>query len=178
MRFVVLIPARLASSRLPRKALADLGGAPMIVRVAQRAAASRAARVVVAADDDEIVAACAAHGVAGKCTAGLHHPLRGEHALTYEPGCARGTMYGFVNVFLAAALLRAGHAPAGVRPLLEERDPAAFAFDDAGASWRGMRVDVGTIADARAHGAVSFGSCSFDEPVRDLQTLGWWPGEP
>jgi hypothetical protein len=125
----------------------------------------------------DFLAACAAHGVAGKCTAGLHHPLRGEHALTYEPGCARGVMYGFVNVFLAAALLRAGHAPAAVRPLLDERDPSAFAFDDAGASWRGMRVDVDTIADARAHGVVSFGSCSFDEPVRDLQTLGWWPGE-
>jgi len=72
MRFVVLIPARLASSRLPRKALADLGGVPMIVRVAQRAAASRAARVVVAADDDEIVAACAAHGVAALLTSKDH----------------------------------------------------------------------------------------------------------
>ena len=64
MRFVVLIPARLASTRLPRKALADIGGVPMIVRTARRAAASHASRVVVAADDDEIVAACGAHGVA------------------------------------------------------------------------------------------------------------------
>jgi len=52
MRFVVLIPARLASTRLPRKALADIGGVPMIVRTARRAAASHASRVVVAADDD------------------------------------------------------------------------------------------------------------------------------
>ena len=72
MRFVVLIPARLASTRLPRKALADIGGVPMIVRTAQRAAASRAARVVVAADDDEIVAACSAHGVAALLTAKTH----------------------------------------------------------------------------------------------------------
>jgi hypothetical protein len=84
----------------------------------------------------DFLVACAAHGVAGKCTAGLHHPLRGEHALTYEPGCARGTMYGFVNVFLAAALLRAGHAATDVRPLLEEHDPSAIAFDDTGAPWR------------------------------------------
>jgi 3-deoxy-manno-octulosonate cytidylyltransferase (CMP-KDO synthetase) len=70
--FVVLIPARLASSRLPRKALADLGGAPMIVRVAQRAARSRASRVVVAADDAEIVGACAAHGVAALLTSVCH----------------------------------------------------------------------------------------------------------
>ena len=72
MRFVVLIPARLASTRLPRKALADIGGVPMIVRTAQRAAASRASRVVVAADDDEIVAACAARGVAALLTAKTH----------------------------------------------------------------------------------------------------------
>ena len=72
MPFVVLIPARLASSRLPRKALADIGGVPMIVRVAQRAARSSASRVVVAADDDEIVAACAGHGVAALLTSKAH----------------------------------------------------------------------------------------------------------
>lgn len=59
----MLIPARLQSSRLPRKPLADLGGLPMVVRVARRAALSSAARVVVAADDAEIVQACSAHGV-------------------------------------------------------------------------------------------------------------------
>lgn len=63
MSFVVLIPARLASTRLPDKPLADIGGLPMVVRVAQRAALSGAQRVVVAADDERIVQACAAHGV-------------------------------------------------------------------------------------------------------------------
>ena len=63
MSFTVLIPARLASTRLARKPLADIGGAPMVVRVAQRAARSGAARVVVAADDAEIVAACGQHRV-------------------------------------------------------------------------------------------------------------------
>lgn len=58
-----MIPARLASTRLPRKPLADIGGAPMVVRVAQRAARSSAARVVVAADDASIVETCRAHGV-------------------------------------------------------------------------------------------------------------------
>jgi len=70
--FVVLVPARLASTRLPRKALADIGGVPMIVRVAQRAASSQASRVVVAADDAEIVAACTAHGVAALLTSARH----------------------------------------------------------------------------------------------------------
>lgn len=61
--FTVIVPARLASTRLPDKPLADIGGQPMIVRVAQRAAASAAASVVVAADSPAIVRACALHGV-------------------------------------------------------------------------------------------------------------------
>jgi 3-deoxy-manno-octulosonate cytidylyltransferase (CMP-KDO synthetase) len=63
MTFTVLIPARLKSTRLPDKPLADIHGAPMVVRVAQQAARSRAARVVVAGDDTRIVEACRAHGV-------------------------------------------------------------------------------------------------------------------
>ncbi|MET0332760.1 MAG: 3-deoxy-manno-octulosonate cytidylyltransferase [Rhizobacter sp.] len=63
MSFVVLIPARLASTRLPDKPLADLCGVPMVVRVAQRARLSGASRVVVAGDDARIVAACEAHGI-------------------------------------------------------------------------------------------------------------------
>lgn len=63
MDFTVIIPARMASSRLPDKPLADIAGLPMVVRVAQRAAQSQARQVVVAADDDRIVTACEAHGV-------------------------------------------------------------------------------------------------------------------
>ena len=72
MSFIVIVPARLASTRLPRKPLADIGGAPMVVRVAQRALASRAERVVVAADDAEVVAACRAHGVDAILTSPTH----------------------------------------------------------------------------------------------------------
>ncbi len=61
--FVVLIPARLASSRLPNKPLADIVGLPMIVRVARQAQLSAARLSVVAADDARIVEACEAHGV-------------------------------------------------------------------------------------------------------------------
>nr|WP_076606967.1 3-deoxy-manno-octulosonate cytidylyltransferase [Serpentinimonas barnesii] len=66
--FHVLIPARLGSTRLPRKPLADLGGAPMVVRVAQRALASQALSVTVAADDPAIVQACQLHGIAALLT--------------------------------------------------------------------------------------------------------------
>jgi 3-deoxy-manno-octulosonate cytidylyltransferase (CMP-KDO synthetase) len=66
--FTVLIPARLASSRLPNKPLADIAGVPMVVRVAQRAQQSRAHRVVVAADDELILLACRLHGIEGLLT--------------------------------------------------------------------------------------------------------------
>ena len=61
--FTVIVPARLASTRLPNKPLADIHGVPMVVRVAQRAALSAATQVVVAADSPEIVKACDQHGV-------------------------------------------------------------------------------------------------------------------
>ncbi|WFR81179.1 3-deoxy-manno-octulosonate cytidylyltransferase [Janthinobacterium rivuli] len=73
MAFIVIIPARLASTRLPGKPLADLGGKPMVVRVAEQAALSGAARVIVATDHDSIRVACAAHGVE-VCMTRSDHP--------------------------------------------------------------------------------------------------------
>lgn len=73
MGFVVIIPARLASTRLPNKPLADLGGKPMIVRVAERAQASGAQRIIVATDHADIAVACAAHGIEA-CMTRADHP--------------------------------------------------------------------------------------------------------
>jgi 3-deoxy-manno-octulosonate cytidylyltransferase (CMP-KDO synthetase) len=70
--FIVIVPARLASTRLPRKPLADIGGVPMVVRVARNAAASGARRVIVAADSEEIITGCAAHGVESVLTSADH----------------------------------------------------------------------------------------------------------
>lgn len=111
--------------------------------------------------------ACKAAGVAFKATAGLHHPLRCVKPLTYEPNAPTGTMHGFLNVFMAAALL--DHAEA----ILGETDPRAFAFDDRKASWRGHAVTAEELRTMRSTFALSFGSCSFEEPVNDLKELGW-----
>lgn len=111
--------------------------------------------------------ACKAKGVAFKATAGLHHPLRCVKPLTYEPSAPVGTMHGFLNVFLAAALL--DHADG----ILGESDPRAFAFDDGHASWRGHRVTTEELRAVRRDFAISFGSCSFEEPLNDLKELGW-----
>ncbi|MBC7573289.1 MAG: 3-deoxy-manno-octulosonate cytidylyltransferase [Herminiimonas sp.] len=73
MSFIVIIPARLASTRLPDKPLADLGGKPMVVRVAERAALSGALRVTVATDHADIAAACRLHGI-DVCMTRADHP--------------------------------------------------------------------------------------------------------
>lgn len=72
MSYTVLIPARLASTRLPDKPLADIGGLPMVVRVAQRAALSGAQQVVVATDSERILAACELHGTRAVLTRADH----------------------------------------------------------------------------------------------------------
>lgn len=72
MSFIVIIPARMASTRLPGKPLADLGGKPMVVRVAERAALSRASQVIVATDHPDVLAACARHGIAARMTRDDH----------------------------------------------------------------------------------------------------------
>lgn len=72
MGFTVIIPARLASTRLPGKPLADIGGKPMVVRVAERAALSGAERVLVATDHPDILAACITHGIDARLTRADH----------------------------------------------------------------------------------------------------------
>jgi hypothetical protein len=114
---------------------------------------------------------CVERRVAFKATAGLHHPLRAEFPLTYDVGAERGTMFGFLNVFLAAALARAGAPEADLVPLLEERDPASVKFGDDSVEWRGKVIDAATIRLARSRVATSFGSCSLREPIDDLKAL-------
>lgn len=118
--------------------------------------------------------ACAAGEVPFKATAGLHHPIRAEQPLTYEPSPPRAVMHGFVNVFLAAVAAGAGDAgPDELTAMLEEREPGAFVFTDAGASWRGRQWSLDEIVRTRASFALSIGSCSFEEPVADLRGLAW-----
>lgn len=72
MKFIVILPARLSSSRLPEKAIADIGGKPMIVRAAEQALQTAAERVIVATDHPRIQAACAEHGIDSIMTSVAH----------------------------------------------------------------------------------------------------------
>lgn len=123
------------------------------------------------ADVVEFIHLCAANNVPFKATAGLHHPLRSIHRLTYQPESPLGMMHGFINLFLAAAFLRASMGGKVAVQLLEEQSPQALFFDEAGVSWREDRLSVREIAAARQDFAISFGSCSFTEPIEDLRAL-------
>ena len=123
---------------------------------------------------DDVVAfmnSCKERAVAFKATAGLHHLIRSDYPLTYEPGCPRSTMYGFLNVFLAAVALVSGARPHEALGILLEDDLSAFDFDDTGISWSDQRFAATDIAHAREF-ATSFGSCSVREPVDELLAAG------
>jgi len=106
-----------------------------------------------------------------KATAGLHHPLRATYRLTYAEDAPSGTMFGFLNLLLASAFLRSGMEEVEVVQLLEEDHPEAFQADASGFSWRNRRLELKSLSDARRHGMISFGSCSFTEPIADLESL-------
>jgi hypothetical protein len=118
---------------------------------------------------------CISAEVPFKATAGLHHPIRAEYPLTYEPAPPLGVMFGFLNVFLAAGFMRNGMADADVLQLLDERDADAFSVTPTRVRWRDAVLDEARIEAMRGHVALSFGSCSFSEPVEELRTLALLP---
>jgi hypothetical protein len=119
----------------------------------------------------DFIVACRREAIPFKATAGLHHPIRGSYKLTYEPDSPVGTMYGFLNVFVASALIYAGENEATATAALEETDPTAFAFEDDAIVWRNKRIPAGQMEESRLEFAISFGSCSFREPIDELEPL-------
>jgi hypothetical protein len=116
--------------------------------------------------------ACAAERVPFKATAGLHHPIRGLHLLSPE-GAARATMHGFINLFLGAALAWFGADETALWRTLEEEDATAFRVDDDVIRWHEHAMTADQLELVRRDFAISFGSCSFAEPVDDLTAMGW-----
>ena len=117
------------------------------------------------------IRACADLRVAFKATAGLHHPLRAEYRLTYDESSERGTMYGWLNVLLAAAIAGEGADEATIAALLDERSPRAIRVEEDAIVWREHRIDEAIAARTRSELARSFGSCSFREPLDELAPL-------
>jgi len=103
-----------------------------------------------------------------KFTAGLHHPIRHHSADVHTQ------MHGFINVFLAGVLAYSlGLEHHDIRAIVEEEDPNAFSFSDDFLGWHDAEATISEIHYARKHRVISFGSCSFEEPWRDLKRLGW-----
>lgn len=112
---------------------------------------------------------CAAVDIPFKATAGLHHPVRSEYPLDSAPGAPVALMHGFFNVFVGACLVKEREIDdATLRALLDERVAANFRFTDTGVHWRDESLDTTELAHLREAFALSFGSCSFEEPIQDL----------
>ncbi|MEM1183833.1 MAG: hypothetical protein AAGI53_02420 [Planctomycetota bacterium] len=120
------------------------------------------------------IATCAQARVPFKATAGLHHPIRAEHPLTYDEYPPRAVMHGFVNVFVASALAFEHKLDArALTAVLEETDPSKFTLSDEVVAWRDTSVSIDALGTSRARFALGYGSCSFAEPMDDLRKLGW-----
>jgi hypothetical protein len=118
--------------------------------------------------------ACHHADVPFKATAGLHHPVRGSYRLTYDRDSASCTMHGFLNLFIAAALVRTNKANDDVlQQILSESNPAAFKASESVLGWKDHYIEVSSLANVRERFALSFGSCSFEEPIEDLAKLRW-----
>ncbi len=111
---------------------------------------------------------CREAGIPIKFTAGLHQPFRhfddnlGTHA------------HGFFNVFGAAILSWTHHLDrARIEEILADENPAHFRFDEEHFSWDSLSANCDEIYAAREALAISFGSCSFDEPRQALRRLGY-----
>jgi hypothetical protein len=117
------------------------------------------------------IKACAEEDVPFKATAGLHHPLRSFNKLTYDPDSGQALMHGFLNVFLAAAFSYNGMDVEELAELLDERSPESFQFEHGSVIWHGKMVVRGQLRNARNLFAISFGSCSFEEPIDDMKKI-------
>ena len=152
--------------------------APLIAQIGRRGANAkvRTGGITPAAIPDagqlvRFMDACITANVPFKATAGLHHPVRGDFALTYAADAPHAFTYGYLNVFLAAALLRAGGSVQEASTLLTETDAGEISLVGDAVQWRDFRFTAAQLSAMRG-AATSFGSCSFREPVDDLVSLG------
>ncbi|PSQ76021.1 MAG: hypothetical protein BRD35_07360 [Bacteroidetes bacterium QH_7_62_13] len=113
-----------------------------------------------------LITACRDAGVPFKATAGLHHPIR-----HYDDGLDT-EMHGFINIFAASVLAAEHRLDADqVRAILAEDAANNFRFEKEAFSWKELGASIEGIRHTRQHLALSFGSCSFEEPVDHLRDL-------
>lgn len=116
---------------------------------------------------------CARNGLMFKATAGLHHAVRGVFMLTNEESAPRAPMHGYVNFLVAAALACEGKEESEVSAALADENRAAFRAVEDVLCWRGHEWTTTQLTELRQSFAVSFGSCSFEEPLEEMRVMGW-----
>jgi hypothetical protein len=120
----------------------------------------------------KFIVACRTAGVPFKCTAGLHHALPGQYRLTYDDNPPMGPMQGFVNTFVVAILIGARAIDEDTAlELMAETNGQNFVLSDQHIGWKQHTVPVATAVEQRSRFALSFGSCSFEEPTEELAGL-------
>jgi hypothetical protein len=124
-----------------------------------------------------VLEACAHERLAFKATAGLHHPVRGRQPLTYAADSPRATMHGYLNVMLAALALWHGRNAGSAGRMLQDEDARAFRFDAEAVHWRAFSFTAAEVAEARRDFATAIGTCSFTEPIEEIEALGVDLGE-
>jgi hypothetical protein len=112
-------------------------------------------------------------GIAFKATAGLHHPLRCLKPLTYDSNAPSAEMHGFLNLLVACALALSGASIEVLCEVLADQNPASFEFSDTEVRWKQHSFSNLQLQDVRERSLLSFGSCSFAEPVNELASMGW-----
>jgi len=108
-----------------------------------------------------------------KATAGLHHPIRSNQPLTYNQNSEQSTMYGFLNLSCAAAVLYFNGNEKDAEKLLRDEDRSAWQIDEDSLQWRHLKWTRNQLSTLRRDFFMSIGSCSFEEPMHDLEKLGW-----
>jgi hypothetical protein len=126
----------------------------------------------------QFISRCAAENLPFKATAGLHHPLRCVKPLTYRSDAPTGMMHGFLNLFLAACAYREHREQTNLATLLVillNDVPEKFRFQDEQVTLdvgqKTLHISTDTIRRVRQNFAISFGSCSFEEPIEDLRSF-------
>jgi hypothetical protein len=152
----------------PHELISSLAGSGARVKVRTGGVTSDA--FPESADLARFIGVCIKAQVPFKATAGLHHAFRAEYPLTYERGSPKGLMFGFLNLFLSTAFVRGGMSPGDAVQVLEETSLATIQANEDSIGWQDHRLDLEAISRCR-EAIVSFGSCSFTEPIGELQAL-------
>lgn len=146
------------------------GGKPVFAKI--RTGGIQPALIPSSDEVARFIASCAKHGVGFKATAGLHHPIRAPHRLTYEENAPIAVMHGFLNVFVATVIAFEFQVSQDILvDILNNTQPNNFQFDQDSLSWNDLNVSSERIKEIRKTGIISFGSCSFTEPIQELAEL-------